>query len=78
MRRAIKIKHGFLNLILDKAEVQFLNLVFVSLKETQFILKFAKVKRLLNADKSNEIREINDESARLIWMKTNTIESTIS
>lgn len=58
-----------------KSRAQFLKIAFGSLKESQFIIKFSVDEKLLNRDDCAPIYHVGEQLAKLIWKKTQTIES---
>lgn len=58
-----------------KSESQFLTVAFGSLKESQFILKFAVEENYITNQDIAVVYANGEEVARLLWSKTQTLRS---
>lgn len=56
-----------------KSEAQFLSIAFGSLKEAQFILRFAVKENYVEEQEISDAMLVGDEAAKLIWVKTQTL-----
>ncbi len=60
-----------------RTQVQFLNVAFGSLKESQFLIGFIVKEGLLDQSDAQPSIELGDELARMIWSKTKTLKQKI-
>lgn len=58
-----------------KSEAQFLKMAYGSLKESQFILRFAQDESYVTDIQVAAVLELGEEAARLIWSKTRFLEN---
>ncbi len=59
-----------------KSRSQFLKISYGSLKESQFIIKFCVDEKLLTRDDCAPVYKLGEQLAKLVWKKTQTIESS--
>jgi four helix bundle protein len=58
-----------------KAESQFLIIAYGSLKESQFILRFAVDEKYIEESDITEVYSMGEETAKLLWTKTKTLRA---
>ena len=61
-----------------KSEIQFLKIAYGSLKESQFILLFARDESYLSQSDVGTTLSVGEETARLIWSKAKSLEKKLS
>jgi len=58
-----------------KSQIQFLRVSYGSLKEGQYLVSFAVSEELLVRSGTDQVTEVGEELARMIWSKTKTLEA---
>lgn len=61
-----------------KSELNFLKIAYGSLKESQFILEFARDESYLTTAQIEPTLKLGDESGRLIWSKAKSLEKKLT
>lgn len=61
-----------------KSEIQFLKIAYGSLKESQFILQFARDELYFTAEQITSTVQLGEEAARLIWAKAKSLEKKLT
>lgn len=62
----------------QKSEKQFLLISYGSLKESQYLLRFAIDEALLTEENALSAYQIGEEVARMLWKKTQTLANLLS
>jgi four helix bundle protein len=69
---SLNIVEGYARLS-SKTQVQFLKIAYGSLKEAQFIIKFAREESYVTLEDTIQISRLGDEIGKMLWSKISTL-----